>query len=71
MKLTGSYKINLEKQKVWEALIDPVILLLTSSNIGPGVPIIFPDESYHVIIKSVLAPEVKENKISSIESPSQ
>ena len=23
MKLTGSYKINLEKQKVWEALNDP------------------------------------------------
>ena len=26
MKLTGSYKINLEKQKVWEALNDPEIL---------------------------------------------
>ena len=35
------------------------------------MPIIFPDESYHVIIKSVLAPEVNENEISSIVSPSQ
>jgi len=26
MKLTGSYQINLEKQKVWEALNDPEIL---------------------------------------------
>ena len=26
MKLTGSYKINLEKQKIWEALNDPEIL---------------------------------------------
>ena len=26
MKLTGSYKINLEKQKVWDALNDPEIL---------------------------------------------
>ena len=26
MKLTGSYQINLEKQKVWEALNDPKIL---------------------------------------------
>ena len=26
MKLTGSYQINLEKQKVWEALNDPNIL---------------------------------------------
>ena len=26
MKLTGSYKINLEKQKVWEALNDPEVL---------------------------------------------
>ena len=26
MKLTGSYKINLEKQKVWEALNEPEIL---------------------------------------------
>ena len=26
MKLTGSYKINLEKQKVWEALNNPEIL---------------------------------------------
>ena len=26
MKLTGSYKINLEKRKVWEALNDPEIL---------------------------------------------
>ena len=26
MKLTGSYQINLEKQKVWEALNDPDIL---------------------------------------------
>ncbi len=26
MKLSGSYQINLEKQKVWEALNDPEIL---------------------------------------------
>ena len=26
MKLSGSYQINLEKQKVWEALNDPIIL---------------------------------------------
>ena len=26
MKLSGSYKINLEKQKVWEALNDPEVL---------------------------------------------
>ena len=26
MKLTGSYQINLEKQKVWESLNDPEIL---------------------------------------------
>ena len=26
MKLTGSYKINLEKQKVWDALNNPEIL---------------------------------------------
>ena len=26
MKLNGSYQINLEKQKVWEALNDPEIL---------------------------------------------
>ena len=26
MKLTGSYKINLEKQKVWDALNDPETL---------------------------------------------
>jgi|TARA_B100000929_G_scaffold77065_1_gene60159 hypothetical protein len=26
MKLSGSYQINLEKQKVWEALNDPKIL---------------------------------------------
>ena len=26
MKLTGSYKINLEKQKVWDALNDPEVL---------------------------------------------
>ena len=26
MKLTGSYQINLEKQKVWEALNDPEVL---------------------------------------------
>ena len=26
MKLTGSYQINIEKQKVWEALNDPEIL---------------------------------------------
>ena len=25
MKLSGSYQINLEKQKVWEALNDPAI----------------------------------------------
>jgi len=25
MKLSGSYQINLEKQKVWEALNDPDI----------------------------------------------
>jgi hypothetical protein len=29
MKLTGSYQINLEKQKVWEALNDPKILKKT------------------------------------------
>ena len=29
MKLTGSYQINLEKQKVWEALNDPEILQKT------------------------------------------
>ena len=29
MKLTGSYQINLEKQKVWEALNDPEILKKT------------------------------------------
>jgi len=29
MKLSGSYQINLEKQKVWEALNDPVILKKT------------------------------------------
>ena len=29
MKLTGSYQINLEKQKVWEALNDPKILQKT------------------------------------------
>ena len=29
MKLTGSYQINLEKQKVWEALNDPDILKKT------------------------------------------
>ena len=37
---------------------------MISSNVGPGVPIIFPDESYHVIIKSVLAPEIIENNIT-------
>ena len=26
MKLTGSYQINLEKQKVWDALNDPKVL---------------------------------------------
>ena len=26
MKLTGSYQINLEKQKFWESLNDPEIL---------------------------------------------
>ena len=26
MKLSGSYQINLEKQKVWEALNDPEVL---------------------------------------------
>ena len=26
MKLSGSYQINLEKQKVWKALNDPEIL---------------------------------------------
>ena len=26
MKLSGSYQINLEKQKVWESLNDPEIL---------------------------------------------
>ena len=26
MKLTGSYQINLKKQKVWEALNDPEVL---------------------------------------------
>ena len=26
MKLTGSYQINADKQKVWEALNDPEIL---------------------------------------------
>ena len=45
-----------------ELFIDPVILLLASSNVGPGVPIMFPDESYHVITKSVFAPEVNEMK---------
>ena len=29
MKLSGSYQINLEKQKVWEALNDPEILQKT------------------------------------------
>jgi len=29
MKLSGSYQINLEKQKVWEALNDPDILQKT------------------------------------------
>ena len=29
MKLSGSYQINLEKQKVWEALNDPEILKKT------------------------------------------
>ena len=29
MKLSGSYQINLEKQKVWEALNDPKILQKT------------------------------------------
>ena len=29
MKLSGTYQINLEKQKVWEALNDPEILKKT------------------------------------------
>ncbi|GIS66491.1 MAG: hypothetical protein CM1200mP5_2750 [Candidatus Pelagibacterales bacterium] len=29
MKLSGSYQINLEKKKVWEALNDPKILQKT------------------------------------------
>ena len=45
--------------------------MLAESRVGPGVPIIFPDESYHVNIKFVGLPEVNENEILSIVSPSQ
>ena len=32
MKLSGSYQIKLEKQKVWEALNDPEILKKMKKN---------------------------------------
>ena len=48
MKLSGSYQINLNKQKVWEALNDPEILKksIPGELSGRNLPFKSNDESY-------------------------
>ena len=39
MKLTGSYQINLEKQKVWDALNDSEVLKKANITLGQTYPL--------------------------------
>ena len=53
MKLSGSYQINLEKQKVWEALNDPEILKKLYLDVKNSKKILIQNFLQQLLIKLV------------------